>query len=106
MSDETNENHNQEKTQPSLELLDFWAVWCGPCKIMEPILEEIEQEFGDKLTITKLNVDEEPNQPLVSKYNVLSIPTYVLLKDGEVIETFIGVQPKALIANKITTTLG
>ena len=98
-----------EATQPSassLELLDFWAVWCGPCKIMEPILTELESEYKDKLTIRKLNVDEDENQALVAKYHILSIPTYIILKDGEVAETFVGVQPKPVITSKLNSLLG
>ena len=103
MSDDSINQINDN--QPSLELLDFWAVWCGPCKIMEPILNELEEEYKDKLSIRKLNVDEAENQQLVSKHNILSIPTYILLKEGEVVGTFIGTQPKAAIAEKIDSLL-
>src|SRR6266545_10903 len=95
------EAQNANETKPSLELYDFWAVWCGPCKIMDPILHEIEQEYKDKLTITKYNVDEEQNQQLVQQHNVMSIPTYILMKDGQIAATFIGTQAKATLTSKI-----
>jgi thioredoxin 1 len=88
-----------------VELLDFWAVWCGPCKIMEPILQEIETEYTDKLIIKKLNVDDEINNDLVSKYQVMSIPTYILLVNGEVEGSFIGATPKEMMIKKIDEAL-
>ena len=85
-----------------VELIDFWAVWCGPCKVMEPILEELETEFKDKIKITKLNVDEEENQEMVQKYNVMSIPTYLFVKDGDVVDQAIGAQSKDEMVKKLT----
>ena len=104
MSDPQELQNEDEKTS-KLELFDFWAVWCGPCKIMDPILHEIEEEYKDKIAIKKYNVDEEQNQQLVQQYNVMSIPTYLLMKDGQVVATFIGTQPKATITNKIDELL-
>lgn len=79
-------------------LVDFWAEWCGPCKMIAPILEEIATEQAGKIKITKLNVDENPNTSL--KYQVQSIPTMLLFKDGQVEKTIIGAKPKAsLIAD-------
>jgi thioredoxin 1 len=88
-----------------VELLDFWAVWCGPCKIMDPILHEIESEYVGKLTINKLNVDDEVNNDLVAKYQVMSIPTYILLVNGEVEGSFIGVTPKEMMKKQIDEAL-
>lgn len=67
------------KTQTPV-LVDFWAVWCGPCKMAEPVLEELSQEFKDKLAVAKLNVDENPI--MTQKYTVMSIPTTILFKNG------------------------
>lgn len=76
-----------------IKLLDFWAVWCGPCKIMEPVIEEIEKELKDKIEIEKINVDEKPDE--AAKYGVMSIPTYVILKEGKEMGRRIGVTSKA-----------
>lgn len=76
-------------------LVDFWAEWCGPCKMVAPILDEIATEQDGKIKITKLNVDENPNSSL--KYQVQSIPTMLLFKDGEVTKTIIGAKSKAAL---------
>lgn len=76
-----------------IKLLDFWGVWCGPCQIMKPIIEELEKELAGKVEVVKINVDEEPEE--VAKYGVMSIPTYVVLKDGKEIGRKVGVTSKA-----------
>ncbi len=73
-------------------VVDFWAEWCGPCKMIAPALEEIAGELGDKVTIAKINVDENPGVP--SRYGVRGIPTLMLFKDGEVTSTQVGALPK------------
>lgn len=75
-----------------VKLLDFWAVWCGPCKIMEPVLEELQKELKGKVEIEKINVDENPQK--ASEYGVMSIPTYIVLKDGKEVDRKIGVTAK------------
>lgn len=84
-------------------LLDFWAVWCGPCKMTEPIVDEIAKEFSGKIVVGKINVDEQPD--ISSQYGVMSIPTLMLFKDGQPVETLIGVQPKPAIEEKIKAHL-
>ena len=74
-------------------LIDFWAEWCGPCKQIGPILEEISNEKEDKLKILKLNIDENPQTP--QKYGVRGIPTLMLFKDGKLIDTKVGSLPKS-----------
>ncbi len=74
-------------------LVDFWAEWCGPCKAIGPALEEISESLGDRITIAKLNIDENPSTPQV--YNVRGIPTLLIFKNGEVVAEKIGASPKS-----------
>jgi len=75
-----------------IKVLDFWAEWCGPCKFMEPMIEELEKEFKGKVEFEKINVDE--NQELTAKHGVMSIPTYIIEKDGQELERIIGATQK------------
>lgn len=91
---ELNEENFREtvgSTKPVL--VDYWAEWCGPCKMVAPILEEVAVDLSDKLTVGKVDVDE--NQELAAQLNIMSIPTLVLFKDGEVIDQAIGALSKA-----------
>ncbi|MEO0441799.1 MAG: thioredoxin TrxA [Pseudomonadota bacterium] len=74
-------------------LVDFWAEWCGPCKMIGPALEEISDEMGEKVTIAKLNIDDSPDAP--GKYGVRGIPTMILFNNGEPVETKVGAAPKS-----------
>ncbi|MEU8118962.1 thioredoxin [Spirillospora sp. NPDC049024] len=76
-------------------LVDFWAEWCGPCRMVAPILEEISKEHGDKLQIVKLNIDENPQVP--QQYGVMQIPTMNVYKGGEVVKQIMGAKPKAAL---------
>ncbi|MGI9594898.1 MAG: thioredoxin [Acidimicrobiales bacterium] len=80
-------------------LVDFWAEWCGPCKMVAPILDEIAEEQEGKIKITKLNVDENPSTSL--EYQVQSIPTMLLFKDGQVAKTIIGAKSKASLMEEL-----
>ena len=73
-------------------LVDFWAEWCGPCKMIGPSLEELSDELGDRVTITKINIDENPDAP--TKYGVRGIPTMILFKNGQPAATKVGAAPK------------
>ena len=73
-------------------LVDFWAEWCGPCKMIGPALEEISDELGEQVTIAKLNIDDSPESP--AKYGVRGIPTMILFNNGEPVETKVGAAPK------------
>ncbi|MDO8669711.1 MAG: thioredoxin [Candidatus Buchananbacteria bacterium] len=80
-------------------LVDFYADWCGPCKMQGPIVEEVANSLGDKAKVGKLNVDE--NQEVSQKYSVMSIPTLIIFKDGQAVETMIGVQTKDSLIEKL-----
>lgn len=77
-----------------IKLFDFWAPWCGPCRLMNPVLEEIEKELGKDLEVVKINVDEDP-EDRASKMGVMGIPTYIVMKDGQEVGRKVGVTPKA-----------
>lgn len=77
-------------------LIDYWAEWCGPCKIMNPILDELEKEYAGKVEIQRINVDEQPEK--ASAAGVMSIPTYVIMKEGKEVGRKIGVTPKTELA--------
>ncbi|ART77520.1 thioredoxin [Sutcliffiella horikoshii] len=91
----TDQNFTQE-TGEGLVLADFWAPWCGPCKMIAPVLEELDQDMGDKVKIVKVDVDE--NQETAGKFGVMSIPTLLVIKNGEVVDKAVGFQPKEALA--------
>jgi len=84
-------------------LVDFWAPWCGPCKSIAPILEELAKEFGGKLKVTKMNVDDNPRTP--SSYNVRGIPNLVIFKNGKVLEQIVGAVPKETLVAAINKAI-
>ncbi|MFC2141794.1 thioredoxin [Acidobacteriota bacterium] len=109
MSDEsllnvTDENFEDEVIGSELPVLvDFWAVWCGPCRMVAPFVEQIAEEYKDRLKVAKLNVDE--NQRVPAKYGIMSIPTLLLFKGGELQETIVGALPKDKIVAAVSKHL-
>jgi thioredoxin 1 len=92
----TNANFDQEVIQSDLPvLIDFWAEWCAPCRMIAPIVEQIAQEYDGKLKVCKLNVDEDG--PLAARYGIRSIPTLILFKEGKPASQFVGAAPKSEI---------
>lgn len=86
----------EQETNNGIVIIDFWAEWCGPCRMQAPILKQLSEEFSEeKLKICKINVDENQKTPL--KYNIMSIPTLMFKKEGEIVKTVVGVHTKAQI---------
>lgn len=100
----TSANFNQEVLESDLPvLIDFWAEWCGPCKALGPILENIAAEFEGKVSIKKINIDENPSAP--ANFGVRSIPTMMIFKDGAVADTKIGLSSEADLKNWVNNQL-
>ncbi|MDX1592613.1 MAG: thioredoxin TrxA [Gammaproteobacteria bacterium] len=101
VTDDSFESDVIQHAQPVL--VDFWAEWCGPCKMIAPILEEIAEEYGERLRVAKLNIDENPNTP--PRYGIRGIPTLMLFKDGNVEATKVGAVSKSQLTAFIDSSL-
>jgi len=99
LSDQNFEN----KIKTGLSLVDFWAVWCMPCKVMAPILNRVAEDIGDKASVCKIDIQQYPS--VAAKYNVRSIPTLILFNNGKEIKRFMGVKDKEFLINQINHTI-
>ena len=89
----------------AITLFDFWAAWCGPCKVMHPIVEEIEKNFADKIKVIKVDVDDPNNREIVERYQIGAMPTYVIEKKGQVVNSFVGAQSKTVLVDALNRAL-
>ncbi|ACV63070.1 thioredoxin [Desulfofarcimen acetoxidans DSM 771] len=105
MALEVNQSNFESEVLKASEpvVVDFWAPWCGPCRSMAPVIEELAKDFEGKAKIAKLNVDE--NQALAGQFGVMSIPTLIFFKDGKAVDTVVGFTPKNKIAEKINAII-
>ena len=93
----TSKNFDKEVGEARVPVLvDFWASWCGPCKMMGPVVEQIAQDMGENAKVCKINIDSE--QELAAKYNVMSIPTFILFRNGREVDRLVGAMPKSELA--------
>ena len=104
MTDVTNAAFDAEVLKSTLPVLvDFWAPWCGPCRSMLPVVEEIAKEYEGRVKVAKVNVDE--NTAVPGTYDVMSIPAFFLFKDGKVVASFVGVKTKEFVKGELDTIL-
>ena len=100
----TDTNLQEVLTSSKVALIDFWAVWCGPCRMLSPIVDEIAEDYAGKITVAKCNVDDA--EDVAAQFGIRSIPTLLFFKDGVLADKTVGAVPKAEIADKINALLG
>ena len=99
----TNTNFDGLLQDGKLVIVDFWAVWCGPCRMLSPILDEVEEEMSDKISVVKVNVDDADE--IAMKYRIMNIPTLLFFKDGQLVDKTVGAMPKNVLVDKINANL-
>ena len=98
-----NSSNFENTIKSGVSLVDFWAPWCGPCRMIAPVIEELAEDFDGKANICKVNTDEE--QSISIQYGIRSIPTILFFKDGEMVDQMVGAQPKQALADKINSLM-
>ena len=99
----TNTNFPELLLGNKLIIVDFWATWCGPCRMLSPILDEVEEEMADKISVVKVNVDDADE--IAAQYRIMSIPTLLFFKNGQLVDKTVGAMPKAVLVEIIKANL-
>lgn len=99
MVKELTDQNFKDETAKGVTFTDFWATWCGPCKMQGPIVDQLAEEMGDKVSFGKVDVDK--NQQTASELGIMSIPTMIIKKDGQIVDTIVGFHPKAQLKAKL-----
>lgn len=99
----TNTNFQELLQDNKLVVVDFWATWCGPCRMLSPILDEVEEEMADKVTVVKVNVDDADQ--IAMQYRIMSIPTLLFFKNGQLVDKTVGVMAKNVLVEKINSNI-
>ena len=99
----TNTSFDELLVSEKLVIVDFWATWCGPCRMLSPLLDEVEAEMEDKVEVVKVNVDDADE--IAMRYRIMSIPTLVFVKNGQMVDRSVGAMPKSALVDKINANL-
>ena len=99
----TNTNFTELLQDSKLVIVDFWATWCGPCRMLSPVLDEVEEEMSDKISVVKVNVDDADQ--IAMQYRIMSIPTLLFFKNGQVVDKTVGAMAKNVLIEKINSNI-
>ena len=99
----TNTSFDELLQSEKLVIVDFWATWCGPCRMLSPLLDEVEAEMADKVEVVKVNVDDADE--IAMRYRIMSIPTLLFFKNGQMVDRSVGAMPKSALVDKINANL-